>query len=69
MTAKDHNIISPQAILKLLYKIASLLSRIQTGKFLASASFLAPENWRKKTCASYTSTLRKFLVQESDYTM
>jgi len=35
---------------------------------VSGASFLAPENLCKKTCASYTFTLRKFLVQESGYT-
>ena len=34
---------------------------------VSGASFLAPENLCKKTCASFTFTLRKFSVQESGY--
>ena len=36
---------------------------------VSGASFLAPENLCQKTCASYTVTLRKFLVQECGYTL
>jgi len=34
---------------------------------VSGTSFLAPENLCKKTCASFTFTLRKFPVQESGY--
>jgi len=36
---------------------------------VSGASFLAPENLRHKTFASFTFTLRKFSVQESGYVL